>query len=196
VTEWRQWPSWRRLAAIARAPISGPAAAAGSLAAGSLADLVEALEKYAPSAYPEAVQEIADLLLDQQPSLAPLVGLVNAVYLGLDKEPAELAGSLRDMEQRMAESAGVLSAVGAPLVEEGSIVLTHGASGSVRGMLVEAARERRAPPPCLSERVSSWPPIWPPQALPSRWCPTTRWKRRWPGWIRCWWAPTPSGPRM
>ncbi len=143
MTEWRQWPSWRRLAAIARAPISGPAAAAGSLAAGSLADLIESLEEYAPSAYPVAVREIADLLLEQQPSLAPLVGLVNAVYLGLDQKPAELAGALRDMERRMAESAGVLSAVGAPLVEEGSVVLTHGASGSVQDMLVEAARERR-----------------------------------------------------
>jgi translation initiation factor 2B subunit (eIF-2B alpha/beta/delta family) len=143
VTEWRQWPSWRRLAAIARAPISGPAAAAGSLAAGSLADFVEALEEYAPAAYPEAVQEIADLLLDQQPSLAPVVALVNEVYLRLDKEPAELAGGLRDMERRMAESAGVLSAIGAPLVEEGSIVLTHGASGSVQDMLVRAAEEKR-----------------------------------------------------
>ena len=41
VTEWVQWPSWRRLVAIARAPVARSAAATGGLAASSLAELVE-----------------------------------------------------------------------------------------------------------------------------------------------------------
>ena len=150
MTEWTQWPSWRRLAAIARAPLSGPAAATGSLAAGSLADLIEALEEYSPDAYPGAVCQIADLLLERQPAIAPLIGLVNTVYLGLDRPPAALAAELRDVERRMATSAGLLAAVGAALIEEGSIVLTHGESGSVQGMLTRAAEERRFFVSCLA----------------------------------------------
>ena len=42
MVEWRDWPSWRRLNAIARLPVSG-AAAAGGLAAGSMAEFIETL---------------------------------------------------------------------------------------------------------------------------------------------------------
>ena len=150
VTEWTQWPSWRRLAAIARAPLSGPAAATGSLAAGSLADLLEALEEYSPHGYPGAVREIADLLLERQTAIAPLVGLVNTVYLGLDQPPAALAAELRDVERRMATSAGLLAVVGAALIENDAIVLTHGESGSVQSVLARAARDRHFLVSCLA----------------------------------------------
>lgn len=150
MTEWKTWPSWRRLVAIARAPVAGSAAATGSLAAGSLADLVESIGAYAPEGYPVAIEEIAAELLRQQPEMAPIVGLVNAVFLRLPDGPDELAAELRSMEARMAASTGLLAAVGSALVEPGSAVLTHGGSGSVKAMLVLAAESRRFSVSCAA----------------------------------------------
>jgi translation initiation factor 2B subunit (eIF-2B alpha/beta/delta family) len=141
VTEWREWPSWRRLSAIARAPITG-AAAAGSLAATNLADLVDSIGKYAPEAYPKAVTEIALELVDRQPAIAPLVTIVNTVFLHLSDPPEMLAEHLRATADRMATSASVLSRVGAALVPAGTSVLTAGGSGSVRDLLMLAADSR------------------------------------------------------
>jgi translation initiation factor 2B subunit (eIF-2B alpha/beta/delta family) len=150
VTEWVQWPSWRRLLAIARAPVARSAAATGALAAASLAELVEGLGEYAPEAYPGAVQGIAGELLDRCAAVAPLVSLVNSVYLNLEAGPAALAAELRRVERRMAASAGILARVGAELLEEGGIVLTHGGSGSVQALLVHAAETRRFFVSCLA----------------------------------------------
>jgi translation initiation factor 2B subunit (eIF-2B alpha/beta/delta family) len=141
MTEWREWPSWRRLAAIARAPITG-AAAAGSLAATNLADLVESIGKYAPEAYPRAVKEISLELIDRQPAIAPLVTIVNAVFLHDSDPPEALAAELRRTADRMAASASVLSRVGAALVPAGASVLTAGGSGSVRDLLMLAGDSR------------------------------------------------------
>lgn len=141
MTEWREWPSWRRLAAIARAPITG-AAAAGSLAATNLADLVESIGKYAPEAYPKAVQEISLELVERQPAIAPLVTIVNTVFLHVSDPPEALAADLRATAERMATSATVLARVGAALVPAGSSVLTAGGSGSVRDLLMLAAGSR------------------------------------------------------
>jgi len=143
MTEWTQWPSWRRLIAIARAPVGRSAAATGALAAGSLAELVESLEEYAPEAYPGAVRAVADELMDRCAAVAPLVSLVNMVYLALEDGPEALATQLRLVERRMAASSGILARVGAPLIEEGGIVLTHGGSGSVQALLVHTAESRR-----------------------------------------------------
>jgi translation initiation factor 2B subunit (eIF-2B alpha/beta/delta family) len=143
MTEWTQWPSWRRLIAIARAPVARSAAATGALAAASLAELVEGLEEYAPEAYPGALRSIADELLDHCAAVAPLLSLVNTVYLTLDGGPEALSAELRRVERRMAASAGILARVGAALIEEGGIVLTHGGSGSVQALLVYAAESRR-----------------------------------------------------
>jgi translation initiation factor 2B subunit (eIF-2B alpha/beta/delta family) len=141
MTEWREWPSWRRLSAIARAPITG-AAAAGSLAATNLADLVDAIGKYAPEAYPKGVKEISLELIERQPAIAPLVTIVNTVFLHLSDPPEALAAELRATAERMATSASVLSRVGAALVPAGSSVLTAGGSGSVRDLLTLAADSR------------------------------------------------------
>lgn len=143
MTEWTQWPSWRRLIAIARAPVGRSAAAAGALAAGSLAELVEGLEEYAPDAYAGAVRAVADELMDRCAAVAPLVSLANTVYLSVEGGPGPLAAELRQLERRMAASAGMLARVGAVLIEEGGIVLTHGGSGSVQALLVHAAESRR-----------------------------------------------------
>lgn len=140
--EWRDWPSWRRLNAIARLPVGG-AAAAGGLAAGSMAEFVETIAAYAPGAYPTAVREVAEELFEHQPAIAPIVGLVNTVFLSLDKGPVGLVEDLRDLERRIATSTGLLSEVGAALIEPGSGVLTFGGSGSVKGVLTVAARSKR-----------------------------------------------------
>ena len=136
--EWRDWPSWRRLNAIARLPVGG-AAAAGGLAAGSLAEFIETLAEYSPSSYPTAVRNVAEDLVGRQPAIAPIVGMVNTVFLHLEDGPDRLSALLRDMERRIATSEGLLGGVGAPLVEPGFGVLTFGASGSVRAVLTEAA---------------------------------------------------------
>ncbi len=142
MTEWKSWPSWRRLVAIARARSGGSAAAAGSLAAGSLAELVEGIGEYAPDAFPSAVREIVDELIVNRPVMAPIVTLANAVYLGIPLGPARLATELRLIERRMAASTGILAEVGAALVGDGVTVLTHGGSASVKGMLLRAAELR------------------------------------------------------
>jgi methylthioribose-1-phosphate isomerase len=143
LTEWTQWPSWRRLIAITRAPAGRSAAATGALAAGSLADLVDALARYAPEGYPDAVHAIADELLSNCAAVAPLVVLANAVHLALDKDPGAVAAELRETERRMAASSALIAEVGAGLIEDGFIVLTHGGSGTVQAMLVRAAEDRR-----------------------------------------------------
>jgi translation initiation factor 2B subunit (eIF-2B alpha/beta/delta family) len=139
--EWRDWPSWRRLNAIARLPVGG-AAAAGGLAAGSMAEFIETLEEYAPEAYPVAVRHVAEDLIRRQSAIAPIVGLVNTLFLNLDEGPAAVIDLMRDMERRIATSAGLLSEVGSGLIEPGAGVLTFGASGSVRAVLTTAGRTR------------------------------------------------------
>jgi translation initiation factor 2B subunit (eIF-2B alpha/beta/delta family) len=118
------------------------AAAAGSLVAESLADLIESIGKYAPEAYPDAVTEIARTLVERQPAIAPIVTIVNTVFLNLDSDADVLATEVRAAGERMATSASVLSRVGAALVPEGSTVLTVGGSGSVRDLLILAGDSR------------------------------------------------------
>ena len=139
--EWRDWPSWRRLNAIARLPVGG-AAAAGGLAAGSMAEFIEALSEYSPESYPAAVRNVAEDLIRRQPAIAPIVGMVNAVFLHIDDGPKPLASLMRDMERRITTSEGLLGQVGAALVEAGAGVLTFGGSGSVRSVLTVAAESR------------------------------------------------------
>lgn len=142
MVEWRDWPSWRRLNAIARLPVSG-AAAAGGLAAGSLAEFIETLREYAPSAYRAAVRNVVEDLASRQPAIAPIIGMANTAFLHLDDGPVALAALLRDMERRIAVSESLLGEVGAGLVEPGAGVLTFGASGSVRAVLTSAGASRR-----------------------------------------------------
>jgi len=142
VTEWKSWPSWRRLVALGRVHTAGSATAAGGLAARALAELVEGIGAYAPEAYPDAVREMAEELLARQPAMAPIVGIVNTVFLELSAGPDEMSRELRAMAQRMATSSGLLAEVGAGVVEEGMSILTHGGSASVKGMLMRAAQDR------------------------------------------------------
>jgi len=140
--EWRDWPSWRRLNAIARLPVGG-SAAAGGLAAASMAEFIETLSEYAPEAYPTAVRNVAEDLIRRQPAIAPIVGMVNTIFLHLDDGPAHLASLMRDMERRITTSSALLSEVGAGLVEPGVGVLTFGGSGSVKAVLSEAGATKQ-----------------------------------------------------
>lgn len=138
--EWLDWPSYRRLSALLRAP-DGGAAEVGALAAADLADFIEALVRFAPECYPDAVEQVAVEIVRRQPAVAPLVALANAVLLAVDEGPGNAAAEARGFQKRLAGSVEILSTVGAALIPEGGAVLTYGASSSVRAALV-AAREK------------------------------------------------------
>lgn len=138
MTEWLDWPSYRRLGALLRQP-DGGAAEVGAHAATELADFIEALVRFAPECYPDAVEEVATDMARRQPAVAPLVALANAVLLAIDSGPQTAAAEARGFQKRLAASAEILSTVGAALIPEGAGVLTHGASSSVRGALAAAA---------------------------------------------------------
>ncbi|MDX1690502.1 MAG: hypothetical protein R3290_05730 [Acidimicrobiia bacterium] len=153
MSEWRTWPSWRRLAAITRAPDTG-AAAVGALVAGSLAELVEGISAYHPEEFDEAIVEIADEILERRPGMAPLVTLVNTVHLAAGSGAAALVKELRSIERRSIRSTALLGRIGAGLVEPGASVLTVGGSGSVRALLTEAASQRRVFVSCVASMPS------------------------------------------
>ncbi|MEX0826859.1 MAG: hypothetical protein WD184_08945 [Acidimicrobiia bacterium] len=134
MTDWLDWPSYRRLGSLLRAP-EGGAAEIGSHAATDLADFVEALNRYAPECYPAAIEAIADEIVERQPALAPLVALANAVLLAIEDGPAVVAAEARGFQKRLAASLEILSTVGAALIPEGGSVLTYGGSSSVRAAL-------------------------------------------------------------
>lgn len=137
MTEWLDWPSYRRLGALVRSP-DGGAAEVGALAATDLADFIEALVRSAPECYPDAVEQVAREIVQRQPAVAPLVALANAVLLAIDGGPGIAAAEARGFQKRLAASVEILSTVGAALIPEGGAVLTHGASSSVRAALVAA----------------------------------------------------------
>jgi translation initiation factor 2B subunit (eIF-2B alpha/beta/delta family) len=137
VTEWLDWPSYRRLGALVRSP-DGGAAEVGALAATDLADFIEALVRSAPECYPDAVEQVAREIVLRQPAVAPLVALANAVLLAIDGGPGIAAAEARGFQKRLAASVEILSTVGAALIPERGAVLTHGASSSVRAALVAA----------------------------------------------------------
>lgn len=134
MTDWLDWPSYRRLGSLLRTP-EGGAAEIGSRAATDLADFVEALNRFAPECYPEAVEAIAAEIVERQPALAPLVALANAVFLAIEDGPAVVAAEARGFQKRLAASVEILSTVGAALLPDGGSVLTYGWSSSVRAAL-------------------------------------------------------------
>jgi translation initiation factor 2B subunit (eIF-2B alpha/beta/delta family) len=107
-----------------------------------MAEFIEALSEYAPEAYPNAVRNVAEDLIRRQPAIAPIVGMVNSIFLHLDAGPTTLASLLRDMARRISTSSGLLSEVGAGLIEPGAGVLTFGGSGSVKAVLTAAGRTK------------------------------------------------------
>lgn len=135
--DWLDWPSYRRVASLLRAP-EGGAVEMGAQAANDLADFVEALNRYGSEFYPEAVESIACEIVGSQPASAPLVALANAVFLAIEGGPGVVAAEARGFQKRLAASVEILSTVGAALIPEGGTVLTYGASSSVRAAVTLA----------------------------------------------------------
>lgn len=138
MSAWDDWPSYRRLVSLVRAP-DGGAAEVGSVAAASLAEFVEHLVRYDAAAYPAAIVETAVQMARSRAAFAPLVLLANTVLLNVDRGPDVVVAEARAFEKRLAASVEIVSSVGAALIPEGGIVLTHGASSTVRTTLVLAA---------------------------------------------------------
>ena len=153
MNDWRDWPTWRRLLVIATAPDSG-AAAVGSLVAGTLLELIEGIAAYHPDEYEGAVEEIVEEILRRQPAMAPLITLVNTVYLVAGQGPDRLVAELRSIERRTARSTALLGQIGAGLIEPGTSVMTIGGSGSVRSVIVEASSHRRVFVSCVATMPS------------------------------------------
>lgn len=151
MTEWREWPAWRQLAAAALDRVSG-AAVVGESSARALGELVEAIVDLSPEDYPLAVTDALRLLLAHHSSMAPVANLANAVYLTLPEGPDAVVKTLHEMALRLAESTEALGRAGARLVPERATVLTHSASSSVASVLVEAMEERR-PRVCCTEAL-------------------------------------------
>jgi translation initiation factor 2B subunit (eIF-2B alpha/beta/delta family) len=115
-----------------------------------MAELVETLTSYTPEAYPHAIRDVADELLEGQPAIAPIVALVNTVFLHLEGPPDAMIEELNDLEQRIAASTGLLSRIAAGLIDQGGAVLTFGGSGSVKQSLIVAGGEKRIFVSCVA----------------------------------------------
>jgi len=171
VNEWGQWPSWRRLVAIARAPVGRSAAAAGALAASSLAELVEGLEEYAPMPIrlPSA----------RSPSSCSITAPRWLRWCRCQHRlPEPGVGALRPRRRAAAGGASHGRLGGAPgpggrrTDRGGRHRADHGGSGSVQALLMHAAEVREFFVSCVATlpraRASSWRPTSPPAGCGSR----------------------------
>ena len=61
MTDWADWPTRRRIAALADGPQSGEAES-GALIAAELAVFIERVDSYAPEAFPEAIETVVEAL--------------------------------------------------------------------------------------------------------------------------------------
>ena len=151
MTTWDDWPSHRRLRALAAASYGG-AAQSGALAASSFAEFIERLVGYAPEAFPDAAVDLAAEIASRQAAVAPLVAMANIVFLGLERGPDAVITDLRGFEEQVASATDTLAGVGAAMVPEDALVLTHGGSRTVRSVLVAAAADRRIHAVCTESR--------------------------------------------
>ena len=151
MTEWREWSAWRQVAAAAVDEV-GSAATVGTAAARAVADLARNVADHAPEAFPEPIIDAVDLLIRSQPVMAPIANLRNVVYLTLDAGPEAVAAAASDLADRLASSSRLIGKTGADLITEGSTVLIHSASSSVRALL-EEARGRVSFSVCVTEAL-------------------------------------------
>ena len=137
MTEWREWSAWRQVGAAAFDEV-GSAATVGTAAARAVAELAASVAEHAPDAFPEAILDAVELLIRHQPVMAPIANLRNAVYLALPGGPRQVAAAITDLADRLEASTRLIGKTGAELIVDGSTVLIHSASSSVRSVLVEA----------------------------------------------------------
>lgn len=140
MTEWRDWSAWRQVSAAALDQV-GSAATVGVAAARAVADLIRNVADFAPEVFPEPVIDAAELLLDQQGAMAPIINLCNTIYLTVPEGPEKLLSAVTELADRLAFSSQLIGKAGAALVAEGSTVLIHSASSSVRAVLEEARNQ-------------------------------------------------------
>ena len=139
MTEWRDWPTWRRLVAAAHDQV-GSAATVGADAAQAVGDLLKTVIDVTPGAFPGAILDAVDLLSANQQAMAPITNLRNAVYLHVDEGPLAVAEAVSDLERRIRESWRGIAATGSAVIPAGGTVLIHSASSTVRTVL-EMARD-------------------------------------------------------
>lgn len=139
MTEWRDWPAWRRVVAAATDRV-GSAATVGADAAGAIGDLLRTVVDLAPDSFPEALLDAVDLLIANQQAMAPIMQLRNEVYLHADSGPEAVAHAVADLESRIRESWRGIVETGRDLIPDGGTVLIHSASSTVRTLL-EVARD-------------------------------------------------------
>jgi len=140
VTEWRDWPAWRRVLAAAHDQV-GSAATIGADAAQAIGDLLKTVADIAPDAFPDAVLDAVDLLSSHQQAMAPIMNLRNAVYLEVQNGSTAVAEAVTDLELRIRESWRGVTEAGIAVIPTGGTVLIHSASSTVRTVL-EAARDQ------------------------------------------------------
>lgn len=141
MTEWRDWPAWRRVIAAAQDQV-GSAATVGADAALAIGDLLAKVVDVIPAAFPEAILDAVDLLSANQYAKAPITNLRNAVYLHIDDGPEAVAGAVADLERRIRQSWRGIALAGMEVIPEGGTVLIHSASSTVRTVL-EMARDHK-----------------------------------------------------
>lgn len=151
MTEWREWSAWRQVGAAALDEV-GSAATVGTAAARAVAELARNVADHAPEAFPEPIVDAVELLIESQSVMAPIANLRNVVYLALPGGPLEVAIAVTDLAERLEASPRLIGQVGAELIKEGSTVLIHSASSSVRAVL-EEAQSRAAFNVCCTEAM-------------------------------------------
>jgi translation initiation factor eIF-2B subunit delta len=137
MTEWREWSAWRQVGAAALDEV-GSAATVGTAAARAVAELAASVAEHAPEAFPEPILDAVELLITHQSVMAPIANLRNVVYLALPGGPSQVAAAATDLAERLEASTRLIGKTGAELIVEGSTVLIHSASSSVRSVLEEA----------------------------------------------------------
>jgi translation initiation factor 2B subunit (eIF-2B alpha/beta/delta family) len=151
MTNWADWPTRRRIAALADGHQSGEAES-GALIAAELAVFIERVGSYAPEAFPEAIETVVRAIIARRPASAPLLTLANAVFLTIDRGAETVIAEVRAVAERLRTSVDILATMGAAFVPDGGSVLAHGTSSSVKRLLEEAARDKRFRVTCEAGR--------------------------------------------
>jgi translation initiation factor eIF-2B subunit delta len=151
MTEWREWSAWRQVAAAAVDEVSS-AATVGTAAARAVAELARNVADHAPEAFPEPIIDAVELLIRHQTVMAPVANLRNVVYLTVEEGADAVAAAASDLADRLEASARLIGKTGAELITDGSTVLIHSASSSVRALL-EEAKDRVQFNVCVTEAL-------------------------------------------
>lgn len=139
MTQWWEWPAWRRVLAAAHDQV-GSAATVGADAALALGDLLKTVVDVAPEAFPAAVLDAVDLLSANQQAMAPILNLRNAIYLEAPNGAEAVAEAVAVLETRIRQSWRGIAEAGQGVIPDHGTVMIHSASSTVRTVL-EVARE-------------------------------------------------------